>query len=173
MALVLVERRFDQPVEFEDIQKLEDAASWCLDAHKVRFIKTFFSRDQRRMLCLYEAPDAEAVRLAEDQACVPYDRAWTCTHLPAPAAAARAGKETVIVERAFSEPITAEFASSTFKRIEWCLDLHRATYLESYLANDGMSMVCVFHAPDAEAVRLANTRGGAPFKNVWTAGVHG
>ena len=174
MALVFVERQFHQPVEFEDIQRIEDEGSWCLDVHKVRFMKTFFSRDRRRMLCLYEAPDAEAVRLAEDQARVPYDRAWTCTHVPAATAGVDAtDKETVIVERIFSEPITAEFASSTSKRIGWCLDLHKATYVESYLSSDGMSMVCVFLAPDAEAVRLANTQGGAPYKDVWTASVHG
>jgi hypothetical protein len=126
------------------------------------------------MLCLYEAPDAEAVRLAEDQARVPYNRAWTGTHVPAPRAAVDdTGKETVIVERAFQQPITAEFAACTFERIEWCLDIHKAAYVESYLSCDGMNMVCVFHAPDAEAVRLANTQGNAPYKDVWTASVHG
>jgi hypothetical protein len=173
VALVVVERRFGQPVEFEDIQKLEDEGSWCLDAHKVRFIKTFFSRDRRRMLCLYEAPDAEAVRLAEDQACVPYDRVWTCIHLPATGTAEAPALETVVAERTFPEPITAEFVSNTLKQAGWCLDVHRATYLGSYLAGDGKRMVCVFRAPDAESVRLANDQGGVPYTEVWTASVHG
>jgi hypothetical protein len=75
VELVVVERRFEQPVKFEDIQKIEDEGSWCLEIHNVHFLKTFFSRDRQRMLCLYEAPDAESVRLAEDQARVPYNRA--------------------------------------------------------------------------------------------------
>jgi hypothetical protein len=78
MELVLVERRFEQPIDFQDIQVQEIAASWCLDTYNVRFLKTFFSRDRRRMLCLYEAPDAEAVRAAEEQAKIPFERAWTC-----------------------------------------------------------------------------------------------
>src|SRR5262245_50559766 len=78
MEFVLVERRFEQTVTFQDIQKQEQRGSWCLDTYHVRFLKTFLSRDQRRMLCLYEAPDAESVRQAEAQAGVPFECAWTC-----------------------------------------------------------------------------------------------
>jgi Nickel responsive protein SCO4226-like len=173
VELVLVERRFDQPVKFEDIQRLEDEGSWCLDAHNVRFLKTLFSRDRRRMLCLYEAPDAESVRLAEDQARVPFDRAWTCTHLQSTSPiAAPAAAEYVVVERAFPTPVTAEFVSDALKRAGWCLDLYCATYLESYLGGEGTKMVCVFRAPDAEAVRLANIKAEVPYTDVWTASIH-
>jgi hypothetical protein len=30
------------------------------------------------MLCLYQAPDAESVRLAQHQANMPVDRVWAC-----------------------------------------------------------------------------------------------
>lgn len=75
---VLVERRFAAPSDIGDIQAIEDAGAWCLDAYGVRFVRTFFSRDRRRMLCLYHAPDAEAVRLAQRQAGMPVERAWAC-----------------------------------------------------------------------------------------------
>ena len=32
-------------------------------------------------------------------------------------------------------------------------------------------MICLFHAPDAEAVRHANRIAGAPFDRVWPAQV--
>lgn len=64
-ANVLVTRSFVEPVSLESIQAIEDAAGWCLESHKVRFVRTFFSQDRRRMLCLYQAPDAESVRLAQ------------------------------------------------------------------------------------------------------------
>ena len=173
MELVLVERRFDQPVNFDDIQKLEHEGSWCLDAHHVRFLKTFFSRDRRRMLCLYEAPDAESVRLAEEQARVPFDRAWTCATMQStgPMPGVRAA-EYVIVERTFPTPVTMEFVSEALKRAGWCLTMYNTTYVESFLGGDGMKMVCVFRAPDAEAVRLANERAQVPYTEVWTASVH-
>ena len=76
----------------------------------MRFLKSFFSRDGRRMLCLYEAPDAEAVRIAESQAKVPYECAWTCTNLRTdqPFNEASDG-EYVVAESLFSEKITPEF----------------------------------------------------------------
>jgi hypothetical protein len=70
MELVLVERRSNSRA-FEDPAQ-ERANSLCLTYH-VRFLKTFLSKDRRRMLCLYEAPDAEAVRRAQEQAKVPFE----------------------------------------------------------------------------------------------------
>ncbi len=75
-ANVLVERRFDNPVELGEIQALEDAGANCLEMRRVRFLRTLFSRDRKRMLCLYEAPDAESVREAQREARVPFDTAW-------------------------------------------------------------------------------------------------
>lgn len=74
---VMVARSFDVPVSLEEIQAREDAASWCLEAHNVRFSRTFFSLDRKRMLCLYEAPDAESVRLAQREAGMPFDAVWS------------------------------------------------------------------------------------------------
>jgi len=173
LELVLVERRFERPVEFEDIQSFEDAGFRSPDAHGVRFLKMFLSRDRRRMLCLYEAPDAEAVRLAESQGKVPCERAWTCTNLrndspPHKTSAA----EYVVAERVFLEMVTPEFVSIARQQAGWCLDLHRAEYVESFLGSDGLRMVCLFRAPDAEAVRRANQQGGFPYTEIWTASVH-
>jgi hypothetical protein len=77
-ADVVVTRSFDEPVAVEDIQAIEDAGAHCLEAHRVRFVRTYFSRDRRRMLCLYHAPDAESVRLAQHQAGMPLDEVLAC-----------------------------------------------------------------------------------------------
>jgi hypothetical protein len=45
----------------------------------VRFLQSLFSLDRRRMLCLYAAPDAEAVRHAQRGAGLPFERIWTTT----------------------------------------------------------------------------------------------
>ena len=73
---VAVLRTFDQPVTLDQIQAIEDAGAWCLETHRVKFARTFFSRDRKRMICLYQAPDAESVRLAQRQAEMPVDLVW-------------------------------------------------------------------------------------------------
>ena len=75
-ANVVVERSFVEPVRLDDLQALEDENAWCLEAHKVTFAHTLFSLDRRRMLCFYEAPDAESVRVAQREAKMPVDAVW-------------------------------------------------------------------------------------------------
>ena len=75
-ANVAVVRSFAEPVALEEIQAIEDAGAWCLETHRVKFARTFFSRDRQRMICFYQAPDAESVRLAQRQAGMPVESVW-------------------------------------------------------------------------------------------------
>lgn len=77
MARVMVERRFDEGVSFDELQAQEDAFAWCAEQHEVTFIRTYFSKDKKRMICEYDAPDAEAVRRLQRTASMPFDRIWT------------------------------------------------------------------------------------------------
>ena len=177
MTRVMVERSFEMPVAFEDIQAIEETGAWCLEAHQVVFIKTFFSVDRRRMLCLYEAPDAESVRLAEKKAQVPFDCAWSCRALQTPAGSASAPSTSatripVVVERQFDRPYSADDVQNMVRSSAWCFDQHRTRYVESYLAQDGFRMVCLFEAPDMESVRFVNRTLRFPVRRLWTTTVH-
>lgn len=79
MVRVIVEREFEEPVGFEEVERREAEAAWCLEVRSVRFVRSFFSSDRRRMLCEYEAPDAESVRAAQLQAGLPFTRVWSST----------------------------------------------------------------------------------------------
>ncbi len=80
LATVIVERSFDEPASMEELQAREDAASSCLETHRVRFLRSLFSRDRKSMVCLYTAPDAESVRMAQQQADMPFASIWACRH---------------------------------------------------------------------------------------------
>jgi hypothetical protein len=73
---VVVTRSWSEPVQLVDIQAIEDAGAWCLEAHHVQFVRTFFASDRKRMACHYRAPDAESVRLAQLAAGMPVERIW-------------------------------------------------------------------------------------------------
>lgn len=75
-ANVLVSRRFEEPVAFEEVQAAEHAGASCLLTHRVHCVRTYLSTDRRRMICLYQAPDAESVRLALHDASMPVERVW-------------------------------------------------------------------------------------------------
>jgi hypothetical protein len=76
---VVVERSFAKPVQFEDIAKIGQGKAWCFETHRVHHTHSFFSLDRKRMLCFYDAPDTEAVRLAQREAAMPMAAAWACT----------------------------------------------------------------------------------------------
>jgi hypothetical protein len=75
-ALALVERSFAAPVAFDDVPAMEDAGADCLNLYRIRFLRSYFSTNRRRMICLYEAPDVEAVRTANRQVGLPFEQVW-------------------------------------------------------------------------------------------------
>ena len=60
MAYIVVERVFDEPVDFGAFEQLADQKSWCFDTNDVRRVESLISNDGRRITCVYEAPDADA-----------------------------------------------------------------------------------------------------------------
>jgi len=76
MSRVIVERKFDEPEAFDELQAQEDRFAWCLEQRRVKFIRSYFSKDRRRMICEYEAPEAEAVREVQRTASMPFERIW-------------------------------------------------------------------------------------------------
>ena len=173
MELVLVERRFASPIDFESIQALEDAGARCLQAHQVTFLRTFFSRDRKRMLCLYEAPDAESVRVAEGKAGVPFERAWACERIAGNGGQVAAGRrEHIVAERSFTQPLVPEDVRKIEANSAWCLEANDASHLESYLSRDGRTMVCLFLAPDVESLRRVGRMLKIPDETIWGATIH-
>jgi len=79
MALIIVERAFDEPQRFEELQAIEERHAWCLEQYGVVFQRSYLSADGLRMVCLYEGPDAESVRQVNRQAGLPFERVWATT----------------------------------------------------------------------------------------------
>ncbi|MGB5812817.1 MAG: DUF4242 domain-containing protein [Polyangiales bacterium] len=76
MRRIIVERKLEDAPDFEALQALEDAVAWCLEQHRVTFVRSYFSNDRRTMVCEYDAPDAEAVRTVQRTGNLPYESIW-------------------------------------------------------------------------------------------------
>jgi hypothetical protein len=170
MSLVIVERVFPEPVAFETIQGSEDRAASCLEAYGVRYLKSYFSRDRQRMVCLYEAPDAESVRLAQAKVQVPFARLWTAQIVRH--SEAEPDADAIVVERTLAEPFDEEAVRVATAGEAWCLEQYGCRIFSSYLSGDGLRTVCVFGGPDAESVRQTQQQTGMPYDRVWPAIVH-
>jgi hypothetical protein len=76
MPHVIVEYAFDRPATEEEFNEAAARLDPCLEARGVRWIQSFLALDRRNRICIFEAPDAEAVRSAYRMAKVGFVRAW-------------------------------------------------------------------------------------------------
>jgi len=132
-------------------------------AHQVSFL----SRDGHDVVCVFDSPDAEAVRAVLDRVGDVAERLWPAT---AHAAAAMPA-EVVVVERDFDAPVSFDDVQALETRGAWCLEQHRVQFLHTLFALDRRRMLCLYAAPDAESVRLAQAQAGMPVTRVWPAQV--
>lgn len=84
MPRVIVERTFATPMTDEMLRAVETRMAPCLDLYNVRWIRSYWSGDRRRMICEYEAADTASVRNVQDEAEAAFDHAWVADVLGEP-----------------------------------------------------------------------------------------
>jgi hypothetical protein len=162
--VIVVERAFAIPVGFAELQDRERGKGWCLEQHGVSPLHSFVAADGSAAMCLYRAPDAEAVRITQRTADLPFERVWPAIVI---GGTATMSPHVLLAERSFEGPVTATHVVETIAGRGHCLQTHDVQHVASYLAGDGMRMICVFVAPDAEAVRTISRQIGMPVDRVW------
>ena len=79
--------------------------------------------------------------------------------------------EWVVVDRQFDWEVTPE-SVRTLAELGDCLEVHGIEAVRSYVAPGRRRMICIFRAPDAEAVRRMLRGSGSPPAKVWVATLH-
>ena len=110
------------------------------------------------------------MRLAQDRAGLPFDKAWTARVIRHPGH--EPDGDAVVIERALPQPVDEAAIRDAAARGAWCFEQHACRLVWSYLSSDGRRCLCVFAAPDAESVRHTQKQMGMPFETAWPATVH-
>jgi hypothetical protein len=76
MACIVVERTFERPPTEEELTAAGIRERPCLGIYGVEWRRSLMSADGLRMICQYEAPDAESVRKVQREAGNGFDRVW-------------------------------------------------------------------------------------------------
>ena len=71
MPIFMIERQFAEQLEADP--EAVAALNRINDEEEVRWLYSFLSEDLRKTYCLYEAPNADAIRAAADRAGIPAD----------------------------------------------------------------------------------------------------
>jgi hypothetical protein len=164
MTQLILERNFDPPLTRDDVVTLAQDSGWCFETYRVNWLGSMLATSGHSMVCHFEAADAESIRQALRQTQTDMTRSWigTTHEGPAPAAA------SVIVERDFADPVDLDELQAREDSKQWCLEAHQVRFVRTCLALDRKRMLCLYAAPDAEAVRMAQQKAGMPFTRVWS-----
>jgi hypothetical protein len=76
MPRIVVERSFETPQSDEAMKLVADRERPCLAAYQVTWKRSLISSDRKRMVCEYEAADAETLRRIQREAAAQFDRVW-------------------------------------------------------------------------------------------------
>lgn len=163
MVDVFVERLFDPPLTPEGVVAMAGASRCSFELHHVDWRESMLATDGRRMLCHFQAPDAESVRIAFRRAGLAVGRIWPGTlHL-----AAEPLEANVLVERRFDTPVQLAAIQALEDAGAWCLETHRVRFVRTFFSCDRTRMICLYRAPDVESVRRAQIQAQMPLERVW------
>jgi hypothetical protein len=167
MPELFLERTFDPPIARPDVLAMAETGRSCFGLHRVRWHESLLAAGGHKLVCHFSAQDAESVRLALRAVGTPEGRLWTGTvHVgPDPGDAARA-PASVVIERSFETPVAAEEIQAAEEK-GWCIRTHRVTFLRTFVSADRRRMICIYQAPDAESVRLAQRYMKMPVDAIW------
>jgi hypothetical protein len=171
MSDVVYLRPIEPPVTVADVQQMAAHAGACFNLHRVDWVQSFLAAEGTRMLCWYQAPDAESVRIALRQLGSDVRAAWSARLIratdeatdPFPAAAGN-----VVAEFRFDPPLEANAAALQGAIGADALAPHGVRFLGGFMSTSGQHAACIYRAADVGVVRTALLAAGASPAAVWT-----
>jgi len=76
MARIMVEQVFTEPFNDERYASFAKRLDGCLEVRNGMWRRSSLSKDKLRLVCEFEAPDAESVREAFRTSGTPFERVW-------------------------------------------------------------------------------------------------
>jgi hypothetical protein len=170
MSLVIVETLSDSPLILEKLLDPHNQILICLAERNATWRYSLLSSDRHRMICTFDAPDAEAVRESYRKGGGFFSRIWTGeVVLPEDNPPPRNDANLKIFEATFPEGLTQEQWDTGNRQILPCYAERGVEWVQSYLSRDRTRLVCELNAPDTEGVREAHRKAGIAFDRIWSA----
>ncbi|WP_448605000.1 nickel-binding protein [Thermoleptolyngbya sp.] len=174
MTLIIVETERSDPITPEVLADEGNRAFPCLAARNVTWRYSLLSGDRRRMICSFDAPDAEAVRMSYRTAHVLFEKMWVDRILepngtPAEWNESALAMSEMVYPGGLSESewqgqwqiITQHLLPSLAERgVEW---------VRSHVSPDQTLILSELNAPDPALIDAACRQCDLPLARVWTA----
>lgn len=163
MSDVFYLRSIDPPITPADVVLTEDAGG-CFDLHRVTWKQSFLAADGGRMLCWYEAPDAESARIALRKLEADLQGVWSGTVIGDGNGASRPLSDANIL----AELRLPDSGAQSLDAVAAALRQEDAALVRGFVSKRDPRAVCVVHAKDARAVYAALARTDVVADAVWS-----
>lgn len=169
MSLVIVETLADSPLTPESPTDTDRRVLACLAERNGTWRYSLLSRDRLRMICTFDAPDAESVRESYWRGGGVFSRIWAGELLKPEGKPPQRHEANLKVIEGSYPPIGQEEWDEVSRKTLSCYAERGIEWIQSYLSLARTRLICELNAPDAESVREAQHRVGVPFDRVWSA----
>lgn len=163
MTDVFYLRPVDPPINLEDLPGMIQYAAGCFDLHHVDWKHSFLSADGRRMLCWYQAPDAESARLALRELGSNLHAVWAGKVTGEGAKSPSISTANLLAEVLFTTPLSTDDLASHVAAVE----RQGVTVVRGILSNRRTQWIGLLKAQDEQAARSALERAGLSAELVW------
>lgn len=170
MTLIVVETTVERPFTAEGLQDADRRVMPCLEARDAKWRYSLLSSDRQRMICTFEAPDAESVRESYRKGGVEFSKIWVA-QIIAPEGGSPVWNEPFlkVFEGTYLGGFSDEQWQEANRLILPCYAQLNVEWIRSYISFDRTRIVCELNAPDAEVIRESHRKFGIPFDRVWSA----
>ena len=81
METIVLEKQVDGPVTEEYLTQMREKAEACFEVNDVTRKATYVSKDRKRLVCVFEARDLQAVKRSLDTVGMEYQQLWVAGHV--------------------------------------------------------------------------------------------
>ncbi|NJK77143.1 MAG: DUF4242 domain-containing protein [Oscillatoriales cyanobacterium RU_3_3] len=169
MTITIVETLSDSPLTPEELTDVDYRVWECLTERNATWRYSLLSVDRHRMICTFDAPDAESVRESYRKAGGFFNRIWAGEIVKPEGIQPQHNEAILKVFEGTYPPISqAELDEVSHKTLN-CYVERGIEWIQSYLSFDRTRLICELNAPDLESVREVQRKLNIPFDRVWSA----
>ncbi|NDJ19611.1 nickel-binding protein [Myxacorys almedinensis] len=174
MSLVIVETAAEQPLTDEYLYDANQKVLPCFEARNITWHYSLLSLDRYRMICTFDAPDAESVRESYRRLGLPSRPIWAGDRIRREAAQPQQNLRDLtvrhVVEATYPPLSETDWNELSHRFLHHCA-AWGIEWLQSYRSLDHTKVIYELNAPDITPIQDAQHKLEIPCALVWSAQV--
>ncbi|MBE9029013.1 DUF4242 domain-containing protein [filamentous cyanobacterium LEGE 11480] len=170
MSLVIVETLSDAPLTPDEPTETDFRILSCVTERQGEWRYSLLSNDRRRMICTFDAPDAESIRDSYRKAGGFFSQVWTAEAMKLAIKQSPRNQETLkVFEVTYPNELSAADREATTQKLMSNLTHQGVEWVQSYVSKDRSKLICELNAPDNGVVESAHEELGLSCDRMWPA----